>query len=207
MTTVYISRHSIPFKEHRGIENFNEVSLIKNKMSPLSVTGEKEAEKLSQLKELNNIDIVWSSEYVRAISTAKWIAFKNDIPVNIDERLGERIHGDLTYDIDMEDYNIKQLTDTNYKLSNGENQIEVRNRMLKCLYEILESNKNKNIFICSHSTAMTFLFMNWCQLNYETKELIFNGKTIFDMKWNAPELFKMIFDENNNLISIENIKI
>ena len=28
MTTVYISRHSIPFKEHRGIENINENSLI-----------------------------------------------------------------------------------------------------------------------------------------------------------------------------------
>lgn len=207
MTTVYISRHSTPFKEHRGVEKISENNLIWNKMSPLSVTGEKEALKVSKLDELSNIDEVWSSEYVRAMCTAKWIAHKNNIPVNIDERLGERIHGIIPNDIDYDEYHLKQILDKEYKLTNGENQIEVRNRMLECLNEILKCNKNKKVFICSHSTAMTFLFMNWCEVNYETKEMLFNGKTIFDMKWNAPELFKMIFDENNNLISINNIKM
>ena len=206
MTTVYISRHSTPFKEHRGIELINENKLTWNKMSPLSVNGEKRAEKLSELKCLQNIDVVWSSEYVRAMSTAKYIAHKNDISVNIDERLGERIHGDLTDYTDMDDYHYRQYTDVNYKLDNGENQLEVRNRMLECLYEIIENNKDKNIFICSHQVAMTFFLMNWCKLNIETYELTYNNKEVFDMNFKTPELFKLVFDSNNELITIENIK-
>jgi len=206
MTTVYISRHSIPFKEHRGIEYINEDNLTWNKMAPLSVTGEKKAEKLSELEYLKNIDIVWSSEYVRAMSTAKYVANKNNIKVNIDKRLGERIHGDLTKTIDFVGYEYKQLTDINYKLNNGENQEEVRNRMLESLYEIINDNKDKNIFICSHSTAITFLLMNWCKLDLEKKELLFKNRTIFDMNWDTPELFKLVFD-NNDLISIENIEL
>ena len=173
MTTVYISRHSIPFKEHRGKENFNEDSLIKNKMTPLSVNGEKVAEKLSELDCLQNVDIVWSSEYVRAMSTAKYIAHKNSIPVNVDSRLGERIHGNILETTDMDDYHYRQLTDPKYKLENGENQLDVRNRMIECLYEIISDNKNKNIFICSHQVSMTFLLMNWCKLNTETNECVF----------------------------------
>lgn len=207
MTTVYISRHSIPFKEHRGIEKYNETDLIKNKIAPLSVTGEKEAEKMSELNELQNIDIVWSSEYVRALSTAKYVAYKNNIPVNIDERFGERIHGDLNESIDMDLYKFRQLKENEYKLNNGESQSDVRKRMLDCIFEIIKSNKNKKIFICSHSTAMTFLFMNWCNLNFDTKELTFNNKIIFDMNWHTPELFKLIFDDNLKLISIENIEL
>ena len=175
-------------------------------MAPLSVTGEKKAEKLSELEYLKNIDIVWSSEYVRAMSTAKYVANKNNIKVNIDKRLGERIHGDLTKSIDFNDYKYKQLTDINYKLNNGENQEEVRNRMLESLYEIINDNKDKNIFICSHSTAITFLLMNWCKLDLEKNELLFKNRTIFDMNWDAPELFKLVFD-NNDLISIENIEL
>ena len=53
-------------------------------------SGEILAKKLSELEELKNIDVLYSSNYIRAISTAKYIAEKNSIEINIDERLGER---------------------------------------------------------------------------------------------------------------------
>ena len=56
----------------------------------LSVEGEINAQKLSNLEELKNINVLWSSNYVRAISTAKYIAFKNNIDINIDENFNER---------------------------------------------------------------------------------------------------------------------
>lgn len=206
MTTLYLCRHSIPFKKHRGIERIRENNLLWNKMSPLSVEGEKSAERLSNYEPLKNIDIVWSSDYVRTMSTAKYIASNNNVKVNVDERLGERIHGIIPENFNYNEYEIRQLVDKQYKLINGENQEDVLNRMLKCIEQIIEENKDKNIFICSHSTAITFLLLNYCKLDLTKKELLFNGKVIFDMNWKMPELFKLIFDENNNLLSIENIR-
>ena len=63
---------------------------IKNEKIILSIEGEKKAQELSEKEELKNIDILYSSNYVRAIATAKYIADKNNISINIDERLGER---------------------------------------------------------------------------------------------------------------------
>lgn len=203
MTTVYICRHSVPFKEHRGKELNSLDKLTINMMSPLSVLGEKKAERLSEY--LKNIDVVWSSNYSRAMSTAKYIAYKNDLKVNVDERLGERIHGNLD-NVDIKEFYNNQMVYEDYKLDNGESRIEVTKRMLDSLYEILEENNNKNIFICSHSTSIIFLLMKWCTIDYDNKVLNYNNKFLFDfMNWNAPELFKLTFD-NKELINIEHIK-
>ena len=37
-----------------------------------------------------NIELLYSSDYARAVATAKYIAFNNKLTINIDERLGER---------------------------------------------------------------------------------------------------------------------
>ena len=42
------------------------------------------------IEELKNIDSLFCSNYVRAISTAKYICSRNNIKLNIDERLNER---------------------------------------------------------------------------------------------------------------------
>lgn len=40
-----------------------------------------------------------------------------------------------------------------------------------------------------------------------TGDYKFRGKPFFDDKWNYCETFKLEFDDNNNLINIENIKL
>lgn len=89
LTQVYLIRHAEQLKIKNKIVK-NENSQISNEKIILSVAGEKEAEKISELEELKNIDVLWSSDYARAIGTAKYIAEKNNIEINIDESFNER---------------------------------------------------------------------------------------------------------------------
>lgn len=89
LTQVYLIRHSEQLKIENKIVK-NEESQISNEKIILSVDGEKKAQEISKLKELSDIDILWSSNYVRAIATAKYIAKQNNIEINIDESFNER---------------------------------------------------------------------------------------------------------------------
>ena len=71
MTTVYLVRHSIPFKVHRGIEEVEESLIISNIKTPLSVEGEELARNVSLNYEFNNLDVALdyldkALEYVKA---------------------------------------------------------------------------------------------------------------------------------------------
>jgi len=208
-TVVYISRHSEGFM--KSIDEYNSLDSfqIKNEKNPLSVNGEEKARKLSECDELKNIDIVYSSHYVRTISTAKYIAEKNNLRLNIDSRFGEREFGINDFNELPNDFFVHQFKDWNYKLNNGECLLEVQERMINALTDILNYNKGKRIVIVSHGTALSAMLKKWCdiKLNETTQlgEIYFNGKLIFDGNWRAPELFKLVFDDDNNLKSIVNI--
>jgi len=204
-TIVYLIRHSEPFKQHKGIFNTTDNILIENQKSPLSINGEHLARKWSKKREFKNIDIVWSSNYVRTMSTAKYFAYKNNLKVNVDEGFNERIHGVNSWSDLPKDFETKQFEDENYKIGFGESRKEVKKRIYKILMKVIDENKGKRILIVGHSTATAYLLSNWCEISYDS-DYKFNNKTFFDGKWNYLETFKLIFDENNNLISINSIK-
>lgn len=210
MTIVYISRHSQPFRKFLGEYKVNEIEQIRNEKNLLSVDGEKYAEQMSNLPELLKVEILYSSHYVRAMSTAKYIAEKNNIILNVDERLGERRFGVNNMSELPSTFFEDQFRNWDYKLTNGESVNEVSKRMNEALSEILDVNRDKKIAIISHGTAISAMLKKWCniKLNEETKlvEIYFNNKLVFDGNWKCPELFKLEFDDNNNLISIKNIK-
>ena len=88
-TVIYLIRHSEQYRDYiynSDLENERE----RNKKIILSVNGEEKARELSEIKELNDIDILFSSDFARAMATAKYIANNNNLIMNIDERLGER---------------------------------------------------------------------------------------------------------------------
>lgn len=209
MTIVYISRHSQPFRKLLGEYKVNEIEQIRNEKNPLSVEGEKYADKMSNYPELLKVDVVYSSHYVRAMATAKYIAEKNNIVLNIDERFGERRFGVNDMSELPQTFFEDQFRNWDYKLSNGESANDVSKRMNDALSETLNLNKRKVIAIVSHGTAISTMLKKWCdvKLNEETKliEIYFNDKLVFDGNWKCPELFKLEFDDNNNLINIENI--
>lgn len=201
MKTIYFMRHSEPLKVV-NINN-NDSLQIQNEKWGLTVNGEKLAEKKSQLNELTNFDMVISSNYVRAISTAKYFTKEK---LFIDENFGERKFGINNWEELPKDFGKKQFEDFNYKLPNGESINEVIEREYNSLVNILNNYHNKKILIIGHATALASLFSKWCEIDY-TGIYKFDGKQFFDGKWNYCETFKLEFDDDNDLIDIKNIKL
>lgn len=154
-TIVYLIRHADTIDE-KGIRNTDENSQIINEKEILSVEGERQSKKLSERNELKNIDIIWSSSYTRAKATAKYIAFNNEIPINIDSKLNERKLGNLKElalfmkDKKTRDPSQEQLIDIYYKTTDGESAEDTRKRMTEFFDRILEEYRGKNIAIISH---------------------------------------------------------
>lgn len=194
-TIVYLIRHSEQLKLD-GIKNITEEEQMSNEKIILSVEGEIKASNLSKIDELQNIDVIWSSNYVRAISTAKYIAHKNNLSINLDSNFNERKLGNLET-LEKIDKNKKysftesQLLDSNFKNLEGENRNEVTIRMTASLNKLLEDYSGKKIVVVSHGAAIKFLLMNWCTLNEEHK-LLYNNNLI-DLK--SPSIVKLEFDE------------
>lgn len=193
-----------------GEYDSNEVEQTRNEKNILSVLGEEKAKKMSEKQELKNINVLYSSHYVRAMSTAKYIAEQNNIKLNVDERLGERKFGVKTMNELPKDFFEHQFLDWDYKFDNGESLNDVFKRMQEVLEKILKENQGKNIAIVSHGTALSVMLKKYCDIivNNETKliEIYFKGRMIFDGNWECPELFKLAFNDDLELIDILNIK-
>lgn len=97
-------------------------------------------------------------------------------------------------------FTIEQLLDEQLKNEEGENRIEVRNRMEKAFFRVLDENIGKNIAIISHGAAIKFLIMKWCKLNKEN-QLEFNKKII---TLNSPGIIKLVF-RDKELIELDQL--
>lgn len=207
MKIIYLVRHSKPLNKSFLLFENKMNEQIKNEKIPLSIEGERLASLIASDKFNNNIDYLWSSEYERALSTAKYIAELNDIPININSLFNERKIGENNGD---QNFWITQLKNENYKFQGGESQKEVRERMLKGIHDILNiMEDNTKTVIVTHATAITFLLMNWCKLKdvkLENKKrwLTFRGKDVINDCFNTPEIFKLEF-EDNFIVSIERL--
>lgn len=202
ITEIYLIRHSKVLKIEKDV---NENSQISNEKIVLSIEGEKKAEEISCIPELQNIDNLYCSNYVRAISTAKYIADKNNININIDENFGERKLGDLKeLEILGKDkkhsFTTEQLIDKNLKNKDGESRLDAEERINKSFNKILQENKGKKIAIVSHGALIKFFIMKWCTLN-DKFEIEFNKNII---KLDSPGIIKLVF-ENDDLIELKNI--
>lgn len=214
MTTIYLIRHSVRFKRD-DIESYltDQSNLIKNEKIILSVDGEKRAEILGREEELNNIDVVYASNLVRTLATAKYLCYNQNLKVNIDDRFDERRAG-IPNDKEVPDWFTRQYFDENYKTVGGESQVDVRERVYDGLLDILKKHKDKRVAIFTHGYAITFLLLKWCKLiNIDEKHkftISYNDKIIYDKRINAPEVFKLTFDDlelkNIELIEFEDLK-
>lgn len=208
MTTIYLLRHSKSVKLDDLIFDSELDEQTKNERIPLSSIGEEEAKRFSNNEELTNIDVIFSSEYERAKSTAKYIATNNNLKLMISKDINERKIGDA------KDYPktfwITQFEDENAKAPNGESRKEVTERFTRFINRVLEEYKDKRIVLVSHGTAITFLLMNWCklvnvQLENKVRHLTFKGKDVINDNIKHLTLFKLTFD-GNNIIDIELVK-
>lgn len=154
-TIVYLIRHSETVDEN-GIRNTNEDSQLINEKEILSVEGEEQAKKLSENEELQNLDVIWSSSYTRAKATAKYIAYVNNQPINLDNNLSERKLGNLKElgefmkDKKTRDPSQEQLLFREFKTSDGESAEDTRKRMSIFFDRVLKEYEGKRIAVISH---------------------------------------------------------
>lgn len=200
---IYLIRHSL---QYRNIEyqNNNEDDQTKNEKIVLSIEGEKLAEELSENNELEGIQELWSSNYCRAIATAKYISERNNIIINIDERLNERKLGNLEKLKELGENKTRsfveeQLLDENFKNEDGESRKEVCERMTSCINSILDS-ENEKIAIVSHGAAIKYYLLKECKSDDECN-LIYKGKIL---NITSPCLLKITF-EDKKIIEINQI--
>ena len=206
-TIIYLIRHAETADEN-GIRNTNEDPQMINEKEILSVHGEEQSKRLSENTELNNIDIIWSSNYTRAKATAKYIANNNNLPINLDSNLSERRLGNLKElgefmkDKKTQDPSQEQLLYREFKTTNGESAEDTRERMTKFFNRILKEYEGKKIVVVSHGGSIKFFLLNWCEVNEDVK-LVYNN-TVLDIT--SPCLLKMTF-RANELIDIEQINL
>ena len=206
-TVVYLIRHSeSTSKSNLKMISNGDSNQVQNEKAFLSVSGEKKAEELSKHPELQNIDAVYSSNYVRALETAKYIALENNTIINVDERFNERKIGNMG-DMEWKEFARLQMKDFNFKLSGGESLNQTKKRMVEAMKNILMFETGNRVALVSHSTALTCLLSAWCEVghNYDDEIILSYGEeTIVDGHWNAPMVYKGIFN-GRNLLNIEDI--
>ena len=202
MTIIYLIRHS------KTLDVNNELSTdtlqIQNEKKVLSKEGENLAKDKFNNSIFNDIEVIFTSNYVRTIETAKYISENNDIKINILDELGERRFGISSWSEKPKDFERRQFLDENYKIGDGENKKEVEQRMYDCILKILKENKNKTIAIVSHATAISYLLNKWCNIKIEDNMLSYkyNNKEILKGPINYCETLKLNFDIENNLKNI-----
>lgn len=209
MTTIYLIRHSVRMSMDR-IESYNtnQDELILSEKIILNVEGEERAKLLCSKEELQNIDIVYASNCVRTLQTAKYLLESQKLNVFIDDRLDERRTGVHNDDV-VKDWWSLQYKDENYSTVGGESQKDVRDRVSEVIDEILNKYKDKRIAVFSHGYAITFYLLKYCKLIDVTEDkkltFSFNDRIFFDKRINAPEVFKLTFDDKE-LVDIELIQ-
>lgn len=207
-TIVYLIRHSEKL-DTKYIDKYHsdEFYQITREKRILSSEGERKAKILSENEEFDKLDIIYSSNYVRTIQTAKYFAERLNIKININKDFNERKYGNP---LESKEIGIEQYYDENIKNNEGESRKEVTERMYNAFNKIVKENKGKNIAIFSHGAAITFLLMKWCDLlsitNDKKKCLKFKNNIITNKIFEATEVFKIIINENDSIKSIRNLE-
>lgn len=208
-TIVYLIRHSESIlKSNLNMISNKDSNQLQNEKSFLSVSGEKKALELSKHPELQKIDAVYSSNYVRSMETAKYIAAENNTIINVDERFNERKIGNMN-DMEWNEFSKLQIKDFDFKLPGGESLAQTKKRMVEAMKNVLMFETGNRVALVSHSTALTCLLSAWCEVghNYDGEIILSYGdETIVDGHWTAPMLYKVVFD-GMNVLSIEVINI
>ena len=107
-----------------GASNLELIRMLR----PLSQNGEKAISKITNLKELQNVEKIYSSYYSSALSSAKYLSDQLELSINMDEMLNDCRVGTLgSKNMKM----VKGLQDHEftYKLPMGESLNDVGNRL------------------------------------------------------------------------------
>jgi 2,3-bisphosphoglycerate-dependent phosphoglycerate mutase len=160
---------------------------------PLSPRGLVDAERVSHILENENLDLIVSSPYKRAIQTVEGAAKFLGIEVVIEDGFKER-----TLSITpVEDFHLaitRVWEEPRFSWEGGESNMIAQNRGIKAIFKLLERYEGKNIAVGTHGNIMV-LIMNFFDQKYDIS---------FWKDLDMPDIYKLTFD-NRNLIEVNRI--
>src|SRR3990167_8570012 len=155
--TYFILRHGYTTRGERKEMIIS--SDIKHDKYHLTDEGKKQVQKVAEvIKNNHEIDLIYSSPFLRTKETAETVAKLLHLKVNTDDRLREIEHGECDghphSDCPSKDTR-KTLDDKPHEL--GETWNDVRKRMYDFMKEMEEKNSGKKILIVSHGDPLWLL--------------------------------------------------
>lgn len=205
MKIIYLVKHSGPFVDIKNYENYENVLWEDyNRNMILSVDGEKNAERLCEISELNNVERIFASDSVRAIASAKYLAEKNNVKIELDKRINERIFGIERLSELPKDFNKLSFDDKNYKMKNGESFNDVDKRFINFINDLLNQNNNSYILFI-HGLILLSYLETICDFEFDgvNFDIKFKDKEILNGNPKSPSVYKITYDDNNFVIDVD----
>lgn len=151
----YILRHGQSLSNRRHIID----CLPRKGYFPLTKKGRKQAEESAKRLKNKHIDLIFTSDFLRAKQTAEIVERQLKIKPKLDKRLREYnmgvFNGKLV--LDFPKFLEKELMRFKKKPEKGESYFEIMKRIYGFLKDINKKYKNKNILIISHQVPLTLL--------------------------------------------------
>ena len=177
MTKVFFVRHAQPVHAHSD-----------DRTRPLTKEGIQDLAIVLETLKDKEIEAVYCSPYKRSVDTIKQVAEYYNLEIQTDERLREREKG-----VDGNNTGMfqKRWENHDYHEEGGESIGMVQSRNIEALKEILENNRDKNIVIGTHGTALSSI-MNYYNPQFGCNDFL----RIID--W-MPYIVEMDFEGQNQI--------
>ena len=204
MTTIYLINNTLTMN---NLDYPDDTLEQRRQKRILSIEGEKESEELVNIDYLKRVNVIYSSPYVMAVGTAKYLARKLELETIITRELGERVLGAIG-DKKIRMVSEMQENDFSYKLSGGESLNDAKRRMSCFINKIRRLEKDKTIAMFTHNVAITSYLSEYCNKGFNLdNRLILNygEEAIIDGAWDGINIIEIIF-EGDNVVSIKRKK-
>lgn len=144
MQTVFFVRHSI-----------RDLSYQIDETAPLTRLGHQRAQELVPFFNSYSLTAIFSSPYLRTLSTIQPLAAARQLPIQKVPAFIERRVG--TWVDDFPRFAHHQWQDFDYALPEGESLHDVKHRIVPAFQDLLAKTPG-NFLICGHGTALSVLF-------------------------------------------------
>ena len=171
---------------------------------PLSSVGEENALKISENKIFEGIDKIYSSFHSSSLSTAKYLATKLNLKINMNSNFNDCRVGILGSK-NMKMVKGLQEHDFSYKLMNGESLNDVGNRISSAINNLLVNDEN--IVIFTHKRAILGYLIKYAKIGYNLDDnliLEYNGNQVYDDTDTLYDIYELTIE--NNKIQDINVK-
>lgn len=162
---------------------------------PLSEKGRKAAHNVTMLLKNEQINVVISSPYKRAMQTIEGVAKHFDLSIQLEEDFRERLLSKIPV-VDFEQAITRVWENPAFSFAGGESNNTAQKRGVACLRKILKKYEGGNIVIGTHGNLMV-LIMNYFDSKYDIA---------FWRRLHMPDIYKLTFCGENltSVIRIEN---